>query len=224
MATVATITRTDEDLQRDVLDELRWEPQVDPTELGVIVKDGVVTLTGWVDTYLKRMAAQEAAHRVRGVKAVANEIETRLASTAERGDTDLAAAAVRALEWDAEVPIAQIDLTVAQGWITLKGEVDWQYQRRAAERVIRRLSGVKGVANHLVVKPHLSVSGIKEQIERALVRSAETDAARITVEVRGSTIVLKGQVSSLAEKGAAERVAWSAPGVTAVDDRITVAS
>jgi osmotically-inducible protein OsmY len=222
MATTGTTTQDDRDIQQDVLDALQWEPQVEPNELGVIVKDGVVTLTGWVDTYLKRMAAQDAAHRVRAVKAVANEIEVRLHSAAERSDEDIAAAAVRALVWDVAVPINKIDITVSKGWVTLQGEVPWQYQKRDAEQVVHRLAGVKGVGNLLVVKPHLSPTEIQQKIEAALIRSATTDAERIKVEVQGSKVVLKGTVRSHAEKQEAERVAWSAQGVTSVDDRITI--
>ncbi|GIW06516.1 MAG: ornithine aminotransferase [Dehalococcoidia bacterium] len=222
MTLTSSTLRTDEDIQQDVLDELRWEPELQPNEIGVIVKDGVVTLTGWVDTYLKRMVAQDAAHRVRGVKAVANEIEVRLPSSAERSDMDIAAAAVRALEWDAGISADKIDVTVSKGWVTLKGEVNWQFEKQDAERVIRRLSGVKGVTNLITVKPHLSPTELKEKIEAALVRSAETDAERIKVEVMGSKVTLKGTVRSYAEKKEAERVAWSAPGVASVDNQITV--
>ena len=146
MATAAVI-RTDDQIQLDVLDELKWDARVQPNEIGVAVKDGIVTLLGWVDSYTKRWAAEEAAHRVRGVKAVANDLEVRLPSTEERTDTDVAHAAVRALEWDAFVPVGKVDVTVSKGWVTLKGEVEWNYQKQDAERAVRRLQGVKGVSN-----------------------------------------------------------------------------
>src|SRR5438309_8610882 len=128
------VTRTDEQIQRDVLAELKWDPRVQPNEIGVAVKDGIVTLIGWLDSYTKRWAAEDAARRVRGVKAVANDIEVRLPSSAERTDADIAAAALHALKWDAFVPVDKLDVTVSKGWVTLKGDVEWQYQKQDAER------------------------------------------------------------------------------------------
>jgi osmotically-inducible protein OsmY len=225
MATAtATATRTDEQIQQDVLSELKFDPRVSPSEIGVSVKDGVVTLTGWVDSYTKRWAAEDAAHRVKGVKAVANDIEVRLSSASERTDADLAAAAVRALEWDAFLSPEKIDVTVSKGWVTLKGEVEWQFQKQDAERVIRRLNGVKGVTNLITVKPRVTPADLKQKIQQALLRTAELDAKRINVDVQGSKVVLTGTVRSWAEKEEAERAAWAAPGITSVDNRIAVAA
>jgi osmotically-inducible protein OsmY len=223
--TSATAARTDEQIQHDVLEELKWDARLQPNEIGVVVKDGIVTLTGWVDSYAKKWVAERIAHRVRGVRAVANDIEVRLPSSAVRTDADIAAAATNALAWDAFVPIENLEVTVSKGWVTLRGEVEWEYERRAAERVVRRLAGVRGVTNLIAVRPRVrpSPEDLKQRIEQALVRSVETDARRITVEMDDGKVILKGTVRAWAEREEAERVAWSAPGVAEVDNQITVA-
>jgi|SRR5579859_2257248 len=222
--TAATTVRSDEQIQREVLEELKWDTRVQPNEIGVSVKDRVVTLTGWVDSYAKKWVAEQAAHRVRGVVAVANDIEVRLPSSDERTDSDIAAAVTRALEWDAFVPVEKVEVTVSKGWVTLKGEVDLEFQRRSAERAVRRISGVRGVTNLITIRPlQPSPRDLRKQIEDALVRNAQTDAERVTVDVDGSKVVLKGTVRSWLERETAERVAWSAPGVTAVENHITIA-
>ncbi len=219
---VASITRTDADIQLDVLKEMQWEPSVQPNEIGVSVEGGVVTLTGWVDSYLKKWDAEQAAHRVRGVKAVVNDIEVKLAH--ERTDPEIAADVARALELDIAVPKDKIKVTISKSWVILEGEVEWQYQKNDAEQVARRQAGVKGVTNLIRVNPGVTPPELKKKIEQALIRSAQTDAERITVEVQGNKAILRGTVRSWAEKEEAERVAWSAPGIYSVDNQITISS
>ncbi|MFK3981858.1 BON domain-containing protein [Micromonospora sp. NPDC050397] len=224
MTSATTITRTDEEIQRDVLDELEWEPRLQPNEIGVAVQEGVVTLTGWVDNYAKKWAAERSAHRINRVRAVANDIEVRLSGSAQRTDPDVALAATRALEWDAFVPVDRLEVTVSNGWVVLRGAVEWEYQKRAAERTIRRLAGVRGVTNGIDVRPtgQPTTDELERLVVNALVRSAETDVDRITIEVQGDLILLTGSVGSWQEREEAERVAWSAPGVAAVDNHIAV--
>ena len=219
---MAISTHTDEQIQRDVLEELKWDTRVRPNEIGVAVKDGIVTLTGWVDSYLKKIEAEDAAFRVSGVKAVANDIEVRLLSTSERTDPELAAAVLNALKWDAAIPPDNVEVTVSKGWVTLKGEVEFAFQKRDAERAVQHLTGVKGVSNLILVKPRVSPTDLKQKIEQALVRNAQTDAKHITVVVQGSKAILHGTVRSYAEKKAAEDAAWSAPGVSEVENHILI--
>ena len=219
---MAISTRTDEQIQREVLEELKWDTRLQPNEIGVIVKDGVVTLTGWVDSYLKKLDAEDAAHRVSGVKAVANDIEVRLPSFSERTDADLAAAALNALNWDAAIPDGAVQVTVSKGGVTLNCEVEVGFQKRDAEHAVEHITGVKGVTNLIVVKPRVSPTDLKQKIEQALVRNAETDAKHITVDVQGSKVILRGTVRSYAEKKAAEDAAWAAPGVSEVDNHIVI--
>jgi osmotically-inducible protein OsmY len=221
-----TFTRADPDIHRDVVEELRWDARLQPNNIAVAVRQGVVTLAGWVDSYPKKWTAERAAHRVRGVKAVANDIEVRLPHSALLPDSEVAAAAVRALEWDASAPMDRIEVTVTAAWVTLRGDVEWEYQRRDAEQAVQKLPGVRGVTNLLTVRPHEAPTPeqLRKRIEEALVRSAETDAERIDVDVReDGTIVLTGRVRSWAERQEAERVAWSGPGAKAVENRIVIA-
>jgi osmotically-inducible protein OsmY len=216
---------TDVDLKRNVEAELNWEPSLkNPASIGVRVKDGIVTLTGQVETYAEKLAAERAAARVSGVKAVANELEVQLAKSGERTDEDIARAAANALDWTSGIPRDQIKVTVDKGWITLKGAVDWEYQRAAAEDAVKHLEGVKGIINLIEVRPSASKTVLKKSIEEALKRHAEIEAQRIHVEVIGSKVILRGTVYSWFEKQEAERVAWQAPGVTHVENQITVAA
>jgi osmotically-inducible protein OsmY len=216
--------KTDEELQRDVRIELLWEPSVTATHIGVSVKDGVVTLTGHVPSYLEKLAAERAAMRVRGVKAIANEIDVKLPESSRRTDEDIAAAAVKALNSKLFVPADRIKVTVREGWITLEGDVKWQFQRTAAERAVRNLPGVKGISNLIQVRPRVSPTDLQSKIEAALKRQAVLEAQRITVEVNGDEVTLRGTVRSWKARQEAERTAWSAPGVRAVNSQIVIAA
>ena len=212
---------TDKEIQQAVLRELDYEPQVRSTEIGVAVKDGIITLSGNVDSYSNRYHAERAAKRVAGVKAVVNDLEVHVPT--ERTDEDIARAAVRALEDRISVPRDQVKVTARDGRITLEGDVAWQYQREAAASAVRHLYGVKGVSNLITIKPHVSSSEILTKIEAALQRAAALDAQRITVETEGSKVFLRGRVRAWAEREEAEQAAWRAPGVTRVENEITVA-
>lgn len=216
--------KSDQQLHNDVLDQLKWEPSIRETEIGLSVKSGVVTLAGHVDSYAEKFAAVRAVERLSGVKAVVDDLEVRLPSQHERPDTEIAHNAVSALRWDITVPDEKIRMTVRDGWITLEGEVMWQYQKASAERAIRNLVGVRGLTNLIAVRPRrASVFDVSDKIRDALRRSAELDADRITISAHDGAVTLNGTVHSYAERRDAERAAWSAPGVRQVDDRISVA-
>jgi osmotically-inducible protein OsmY len=215
---------TDWEIRKNVEQELNFEPSVNAAEIGVAVNDSIVTLTGRVDSYWEKIAAEQAAARVAGVKAIVNELEIRLPISSERTDEDIARAAVNRLEWTITVPKERIKVKVSKGWVTLEGEVDWQFQKNAAERAIHDLVGVKGVINHIVVKERPSTVLVKSAIEEALKRSAEVDANRISVDVQGDKVILGGTVRSWFEREEAERAAWRAPGVRSVDNRIAVSA
>ncbi len=221
---MAPRVKTDEEIQQDVLDELDWDPEVEVTDVGVEVDDGVVTLTGTVDSFLKKWAAERAALRVEGVRAVVNHIEVIPRGVGVRTDTDIARAVAMALEENPSVPADKIKVRVEEGRVTLEGEVDWHYQRREAEESARRVAGVKSVINLITVKqPSVSADSIKERIEQAFVRHAELDAENIQVRVEnGGHVVLTGTVRSWAERKEAEEAAWRSPGVTKVTNMIRV--
>jgi osmotically-inducible protein OsmY len=214
----------DSQLQSAVMDELRWEPSINAADIGVAAKEGVVTLTGFVRSYPEKQSAERAAKRVAGVKAVAEEIEIRLAGIHERTDSDIAKSAVAALAWNVIVPRDSVKVMVEKGWVTLEGEVGWQYQKMAAEDSVRNLPGVKGVSNLVQIKATVDTAHLKANIEQALVRNAQFDARQISVDAVAGKVILRGQVRSWAEKEEAEHVAWSAPGVTKVENAVTVSA
>jgi osmotically-inducible protein OsmY len=213
---------TDRELKQHVENALDWEPSVDAADIGVSVEAGVVTLRGNVGSYAARGAAERVALRVYGVKAVANDVTVRLVTGFERNDTDIAQAAVTALKWNTFIPQNRVTIIVSNGWLTLNGTLDWQYQKEAATRAVRDLTGVKGVTNGITVKPHVQAGEVQAKIEAAFKRSAEIDARRVSVAATDGTVTLSGHVRSWMERQEAERAAWAAPGVSQVDDRITV--
>jgi osmotically-inducible protein OsmY len=216
-------TKSDAQIQQEVLRELKWDTRVEEAEIGVTVDRGVVTLTGSVGSYAKKLAAQEAAHRVFGVLDVANDIEVKIPGAEARSDTDIARAVRRALEWDVWVPEERITSTVADGWVTLEGEVNVLREREDAERAIRRLAGVRGVTNKIVVRPaKVEAEDLREAIEEALERRAEREARRIKVEVEDGAVTLSGRVRSWAEKRAILGIVSHAPGVRSVNENLFV--
>jgi osmotically-inducible protein OsmY len=214
--------KPDSEIERNVKDELGWNPDLDAKDIAVSVDGGVVTLTGFVKSYTEKYEAEAAAKRVAGVIAVANDLEVRMPAVDERPDPDIARDAVAALKSQLPVSYEKIKVIVKNGWLTLEGEAEWQYQRQTAETAVRRIKGVKGVTNSIVLKPAAKPTEIKKKIEDAFRRNAELDANRISVEAHGSEVILKGSVRSWVEREEAERAAWSAPGVTNVDDRLVV--
>jgi osmotically-inducible protein OsmY len=214
--------RTDSDILKDVIAELKWEPGLRDDDIASGVRDGIVTLAGFVDSYADKWRAERVATRVKGVRAVANDLEVRLPSASERTDPEIARAAVTALEWNVLVPHDRIKVTVERGWVTLEGDVDYYYQAEEAERTLRQLTGVKGVTNLITIRSQPAPRDIKERIREALRRTVELDAERITVEVEGHRVILKGTVRSYAELKEAERAARNALGVTEVENRLTV--
>jgi osmotically-inducible protein OsmY len=213
--------KTDAQLQKDVMDEIRWEPSTTAAQIGVTAAGGVVTLTGVVATYAEKWAVERAAQRVEGVKGLAAEITIKPSGAHAKSDAEIAEAAVAALKWHVWVP-SGVQATVARGWVTLKGQANWEYQRTAARDAVRFMPGVKGVSNDIALKPAVRPSAIKAEIEKALVRNAEIDAMNVSVTADGGAVTLSGSVQSWGEKAEAGTAAWNAPGVDTVRNDIAV--
>jgi osmotically-inducible protein OsmY len=213
---------TDKEMKQLVQTALDWEPSLDATDIGISTEAGVVTLRGNVGSYAEKMTAERVALRVYGVKGVANDLSVLLPSHAKRTDTDIAQAALSALNWNSLVPKDHVTVTVRDGWVTLNGTLDWQYQKDVAARCVRDLLGVKGVSNAIAIKSHVNTTGVRDKIEAALKRSAEIDARRISVAAQDGKVTLTGNVHSWYERREAERAAWAAPGVREVVDHLAV--
>src|ERR1700704_1633134 len=214
--------KSDSELERDVKKELQWNPDLDASDIAVSARNGAVTLTGFVRSYPDKYEAETAAKRVAGAIAVANDIEVRIPSIHQRPDPDIARDAAAAIKNYLPISYEQIKAVVREGWVTLEGEVEWQYQKQAAETAVSPLQGVKGVSNSIKIKPRVKPYDIKRKIQEAFRRNAEVDANQIIIETDGSEVVLKGKVRSWVEREEAERVAWRAPGVTKVEDHIVI--
>ena len=214
--------KTDSDLKKDVLEELAWDPLVPEERVGVAVREGVVTLTGHLDSYAEKVATRRAAERVSGVKAIAMEMDVIPVGLHQHSDTEIAAAVEHALSWNSAIPANQVRVTVEKGWVTLSGELDWNFQRRAVERMIRPLKGVVGIIDNIRLKAQSVPTNLSTRIQDALTRQAEREAKRIEISVDGSVVTLRGKVHSWAERSAAEGVTWAAPGVSRVNNQLTI--
>lgn len=214
--------KNDAQLQHDVMEELEWEPSIDSSQIGVTAKGGVITLTGFVPRFTEKMKVERLAKSIAGVHAVANDVQVQLIGAHERNDAEIAQAALNAMKWHSSIPDDQLKVIVRNGWVTLEGEVEWQFQREAAHDAVSAIVGVKGVTNDVVLRSKPKVRDIKSKIEAAFKRKAEVDAGHVNVDVVNGTVKLAGKVDSWSEFSEAERIAWAAPGVMAVDNDLTV--
>ncbi len=214
--------KTDLEIQRDVMEELLWSPLLKSSEIGVAVKNGIVTLSGMVDTYAKKIEAENSTKKVEGVKAVAEDIEVKISALGLRNDTEIAQAVLNALKWHSSVQEDKIKMKVENGWVTLEGSVEWEFQKNAVKNSIENLFGVRGIINNIKIVPTIAATDIGRKISAAFHRSASIDADRIKIEVLGNKVVLKGKVRSFAEKKDAEHAAWLAPGVSRVENNLDI--
>ncbi|MCO5948626.1 BON domain-containing protein [Mucilaginibacter flavidus] len=214
--------KTNQDLQKDVQEAIKWEPLLNAAEIGVTAKDGVITLTGTVDSYSKKLEAEGAAKNVAGVKAVAEEIVIKYGDYGKKNDTEIASEVLKAWKWNWEVPEDKIKVKVENGWVTLEGELEWNYQREAAKKAIKNLSGVMGVINNIKIKSETHDAIEKKAIECALERNSSIDDLGIQVDVAGNNVTLTGTVNSFYAKDEAEQIAWNAPGVWTVDNELVI--
>ncbi len=215
--------KSDAELKKDVVDELAWDPAVNASAVGVAVRDGVVTLTGHLDTYAEKTAVERVLKRVGGVKAIALELDVRLAPGHVRSDTDIARAAEQALGWNSMVPADKVRVIVDRGWVTLQGQLEWDYQRQSAEKAVRALVGVVGLSNEIAIAPRAAPADVTRRIREALTRQAQREVKHMDVRVNGGTVTLQGQVHSWHERNAAQGAAWSAPGVVQVINELSIA-
>lgn len=216
--------KTDQEIQNDVMDELKWEPFLTASEIGVAVKNGIVTLSGTVDRYAKKIAAETAAKKVNGVKAVAEDIEVKLGTSSKKNDTEIAEAALTALKWHSAMQENKIKISVENGWVTLEGDVDWEFQRNSAKYMVENLIGVIGITNNIKIKTVVATTDVKRKIASAFHRSATIDSEKINITLEGTKVILSGKVRSFAEKKDAENAAWLAPGVNSIENKLEIDS
>lgn len=214
--------KTDKQIQKDVMEELQWDPRLNSAEIGVSVKNGIVTLSGEVDSYSKKISAERAASRIKEVKGIAQEINVKLPSTWEYTDTEIADAAVKSIENNTTILGNSIKVKVEEGWITLEGQVLWEYQKEEASRILQNNAGVVGLTNMITIKPRVKTPIVKEAIKKALERSADIEAGRIEVETKGNEVILSGKVRTWAERGDVERAVWNSPGVTSIKNKLNI--